>query len=139
MPDRDRPLSPRGIRSAEATGREITRLRAVPDTIISSPAVRARETARLARSAGGWEAELSLSDDLYDGGVRDLLSVLARATGRVLAVGHEPTWSTAVSVLIGGGDVRMVTAAVACIEVMGPPEPGSGWLRWMIHPRLLTE
>lgn len=136
VPDRDRPLSDRGRRSAEAIGREITRLGAVPDTILTSPAVRARDTAAIARAAGGWPAPLEVVESLYGGGVRSVLDALAGGRGRVLAVGHEPTWSMAVEALIGGGSIAMVTAAVACVETNGPPAPGSGMLRWMLHPRL---
>lgn len=137
VPDRDRPLSDRGHRSALAVGRTISEYDAVPATILSSPAVRARTTAELARSSGGWQAPIEIVDDLYGGGVRTVLDALGRARGRVLVVGHEPTWSMTVETLIGGGSIAMVTAAVACVETHGPPEPGSGMLRWMIHPRLL--
>lgn len=139
VPDRERPLSARGMASAAAVGRAVSDFGAVPDTILSSPAVRARETARIARSEGGWDATVELVDDLYDGGVADLLDALAAGAGRVLVVGHEPTWSMAVSSLIGGGAIRMATAAVACLEGPTPPVPASASLRWMIHPRLLLD
>jgi phosphohistidine phosphatase len=137
VPDRDRPLSDRGHRSALAVGRAITDYGAAPSAILTSPAVRARTTAELARSGGGWTAPIEVVDGLYGGGVRTVLDALATGHGRVLVVGHEPTWSMTVETLIGGGSIAMVTAAVACVETSGRPEPGSGMLRWMIHPRLL--
>jgi phosphohistidine phosphatase len=124
VPDRDRPLSDRGRRSALAVGRAITEYGAIPSTILSSPAVRARSTAELARSAGEWQAPIEIVEDLYGGGVGAVLDALARAQGRVLVVGHEPTWSMTVETLM-------------CVETQGPPEPSVGMLRWMIHPRLL--
>lgn len=139
VPDRDRPLSPRGAGDAAAVGRELTRFDAVPDTILSSPAVRAATTADIARRAGGWDAPVTLVDDLYGGGVGAVLAALGRGAGRVLVVGHEPTWSMAVERLIGGGTIQMVTAAVACLDCPSGPRPGTGWLRWMIHPRLLGD
>lgn len=139
MPDRERPLASRGFRDAAAVGRAITGFGAIPDTILSSPAVRARTTAELARDAGGWSAPVQIVDELYGGGVRAVLEALGAGRGRVLAVGHEPTWSMAVEALVGGGSVAMVTAAVACIECIDAPEPGQGVLRWMIHPRLLGD
>jgi phosphohistidine phosphatase len=137
--DRDRPLTARGRDSAAAVGRTISAYGAVPDTILTSPALRARSTAEIAREAGGWGARIVIVDDLYGGGVRDVLAALATGTGRVMAVGHEPTWSATVSGLIGGGNIHMVTAAVACVETPGGARAGTGWLRWMIHPRLLGE
>lgn len=136
VPDRDRPLSGRGRGSAETIGREITRMGAVPDTILTSPAVRAHTTAQIARRAGGWSAPIEVVESLYGGGVRSLLDALGTGRGRVLAVGHEPTWSMAVETLIGGGSIAMVTAAVACVEIHGLPAAGAGMLRWMLHPRL---
>lgn len=123
--------------SAAAVGRAMTQHGAVPDSIVSSPALRARTTATLARDAGGWEAAIDLVDGLYDGGVTSVFEALRARNGRVLAVGHEPTWSMAVASLIGGGSIQMVTAAVACLECPGDPGPGQGALRWMIHPRML--
>ena len=137
VPDIDRPLASRGFRDAAAVGRTITDFGAAPDTILSSPAVRARTTAELARDAGGWSAPVQIVDALYGGGVGAVLEALAGGRGRVLAVGHEPTWSMAVATLIGGGSVQMVTAAVACIECDATPQAGRGSLRWMLHPRLL--
>lgn len=138
--DVDRPLATRGVRDAAAVGRAITGFGAAPDTILTSPAVRARTTAELAKQAGGWSAPVRVIEDLYDGGVRAVLEAIAAAGGgRVLAVGHEPTWSMATEALIGGGSITMVTAAVACIESHGGPEVGRGRLRWMIHPRLLAD
>jgi len=139
MRDIERPLSSRGERSAVSIGRAISDFAAQPDLVLTSPAVRARRTAELAYDAGRWDAPLEEVGDFYGTGVESVLAATAdRWRGdRVLIVGHEPTWSVAVSALIGGGAIHMVTAAVACIELMPPPAPGAGWMRWMLHPRLL--
>jgi len=138
--DRHRPLSPRGKDSALAVGRALAEFAAVPDLVITSPARRAADTAALVCESAGWAASIAAIDGLYSSGVDALLVALGehRAARRILAVGHEPTWSSAVSTIIGGGIVQMVTAAVACIESPLPPQPETGVLRWMIHPRLLA-
>jgi phosphohistidine phosphatase len=63
-------------------------------------------------------------------------------TDVLLAVGHEPTWSEAVSALIGGGQVGLPTAAMARIDfdVDGWDEvaPRRGVLGWIVVPRLLA-
>ena len=137
--DRDRPLSGRGKRSAIAIGRAIAEFDAEPDIILTSPARRAADTAALAQDGGGWSVPILDIEELYGSGVGGVLDVLAiHATPhRILIVGHEPTWSATVSTIIGGGSIHMVTAAVACVETDLPAAPGSGWLRWMLHPRLL--
>lgn len=138
--DRDRPLSSRGRAAAAAMGRTMSGFGVQPDLILTSPARRAASTARRAAAAGGWDAPLVEVEDLYGGGVSEVLRALEvePAPNRVLAVGHEPTWSATVAALVGGGSFAMVTAAVACIEAPGPIA-GSGRLRWMLHPRLLPE
>jgi len=107
--------------------------------ILTSPAVRAHSTASLVASAAEWDSPITVVDELYGGGVPALFDAIGDRRGRVLVVGHEPTWSMAVETLIGGGTIQMVTAAVACVEVDGRPGPGRGWLRWLIHPRLYDE
>ena len=141
MTDRSRPLTGRGERSAYALGRAISEFGATPDLILTSPARRAADTASLARDGGGWSASIIAVEDFYGTGVTTVFEALSdhTAADRILAVGHEPTWSATVSALIGGGAVHMVTAAVACVETVLPASPGSGWLRWMLHPRLFTD
>jgi len=141
MTDQDRPLTSRGERSAHAIGRAIAEFGATPDLILTSPARRAIDTATLARDGGAWSAPIITVEDFYGTGVTTVFGALAEhaSVHRILAVGHEPTWSATVSALIGGGAVHMVTAAVACVETTLPATPGSGWLRWMLHPRLFTD
>ena len=139
--DHDRPLTKRGRESAHAVGQTIEDFGAAPDLILTSPARRAFDTAELARAGGGWSSPIVTVEDFYGAGVMTVLGSLADhfATGRILAVGHEPTWSAVVATIIGGGTINMVTAAVACVELEMLPSPGVGWLRWMLHPRLLTD
>ncbi len=114
-----RPLSGRGVRSAERMGEVLRDLGLVPDIVVSSTAKRARATAELARITGGWESRLILEDDLYGASVADTLRVAARHGGtceRVMLVGHQPTWSMTVQKLTGGS-VAMRTATVADLEV----------------------
>ena len=60
---------------------------------------------------------------------------------RLLIAGHEPAWSTLVAWLIGGGNVRMPTAAVACLDLPHGEwtdlAPATCVLRWFIIPRAL--
>ena len=127
--DHDRPLAKRGVKAAKAMGAALARASLAPDFVLSSTAVRARTTAELAMEAlakelDGWSAPTRHEDDLYGGGLSAVLGHVRRvpdeADGRsvetLLITGHEPTWSSVVSQLIGGGDVRMVTAAVACVQ-----------------------
>ena len=117
--DFDRPLAPRGVRSAERMGEVLRDLDLVPDLVISSTATRARSTAELARLTGGWDSRLVLEDNLYGASVVDTLSVAEEygaAHDRIMLVGHEPTWSLAVHHFTGAR-VAMRTATCADIEL----------------------
>ena len=117
--DFSRPLTDRGVRSAERMGEVLRDLELVPDIVISSTAKRARSTAELARITGGWPCRLVLEDTLYGASFMEVLEVAASHGGdaeRVMLVGHEPTWSLTVHHLTGAR-VAMKTATCADIEL----------------------
>jgi phosphohistidine phosphatase len=144
--DARRPLSSRGRNAAETMGQVLTAAGKAPDFILSSPAVRAHSTAEMASAAGGWNADVHVVDELYGGGPMALIAALRtvpQPSTRVMVVGHQPTWSETVSILAGGGDVAMPTAAVAGLEVVVRSweaiGPGTCRLRWLLPPRLFTD
>jgi phosphohistidine phosphatase len=142
--DAARPLAHRGRKAAKRMGKFLARAGQPPDAAITSPAVRAESTLRLAMEGGGWSCPVRTAATLYDGGFSGLLAEVRKepaTTDVLLAVGHEPTWSEAVSAFIGGGEVDLPTAAMARIDfdVDGWDEVGSatGVLVWIVVPRLL--
>jgi phosphohistidine phosphatase len=141
--DHERPLAERGVKAARVVGRFLTRAEVVPELVISSTAVRARSTVEIAAAAGGWRCPIEHTRVFYSADAAAVLSELAArsAPARLMVVGHEPTWSELVSLLIGGGTVRMATAAVACLELPADRwsaiKPGSARLTWLVTPKLL--
>lgn len=142
--DHNRPLAARGRKSARRVGRVMSSLGQEPHAVVSSTAVRALSTARLAAEAGAWQCPIRATDSLYLPAVD---AVLAEARSevagveRLMLVGHEPTWSDAVARLVGHGRVKMVTAALARLDF-----PGNDWskvdygratLAWLTTPKLL--
>ena len=81
------------------------------DACISSPKVRARETAELACAALGVEVEL---DERLAGGDFDPLEIAA-GRGEVLLVGHEPDFSRAVAA-VTGSRVKLKKGGLAAID-----------------------
>ena len=92
-----RPLTEKGRRQSSAAGEALATLGAGIDACISSPRVRALETARLACAPLGIEPEVA---EELSGGDFDPES-LAAGRGEVLLVGHEPDFSRAVGGLTG--------------------------------------
>ena len=142
--DHDRPLARRGIKAARRIGRFLTDADMAPDLIISSTATRALSTATLATEAGEWTCEIVTTNDLYASSPERVLEVVGgveNSVERLLITGHEPIWSSLVTWLIGGGRVRMPTAAVACLDLphgdWGDLAPASCELRWFITPKML--
>ena len=141
--DRSRPLSPRGTRAAQAMGRFLARSGTIPDLALTSPTVRTTATLQLAMEAGQWSCEVASSDALY-AGVPEVLAELRRqngTTGVLLVVGHEPTSSELTGLLIGGGAVRMPTAALARVDLdidaWTDVVPRIGTLNYLVYPRLV--
>ena len=142
--DHDRILSRRGIKAARKIGRFLRESEMVPDLVISSTAVRAVATAELAAEAGEWGCEIVGNPNLYASDperVLDVIHAVEDGVDRLLIAGHEPTWSTLVTLLIGGSRVRMPTSAVACVDLLGGDWIDLGFarceLRWLVTPKSL--
>ena len=113
--DHERPLAQRGVKAARRMGRFLADAGAAPQLVVSSTAVRALTTAELAAEAGDWGCPIVATEDLYASDAESVLERVCETEAgieRLLIAGHEPTWSTLVTWLIGGGRVRMPTAAV---------------------------
>jgi phosphohistidine phosphatase len=110
-PDFDRRLTPKGERQARDAGAALALLRVEIEVCLTSPKVRARETARLACEALGVELTV---DERLTGGHFDPLDLTA-GLDDVLLVGHEPDFSDAIAHLTGGL-VDMKKGGLAAVE-----------------------
>ena len=110
-PDEERELTEKGRRQSEAAGRALAALGARIDACLTSPKVRARDTARIACESLGIEPEETI--DLRGGpfDARDL----AEGRGEVLLVGHEPDMSNEIARLTGG-QVKLKKGGLAIVE-----------------------
>jgi phosphohistidine phosphatase len=97
LPDDERPLTDLGVRQAEAAGLALARLGANIDACLSSPKLRALQTAQTACEPLGVTVtvEPALSGEPFE--VRDLVAGL----GDVLLVGHDPSFSLTLHDLTG--------------------------------------
>ena len=95
--DFDRPLTPKGKRQSIAAGEALAALGVEIDACLTSPRVRALETARFACESLGIEPEViqALSGGHFDA------EELTVGRGEVLLVGHEPDFSQVVHDLTG--------------------------------------
>ncbi len=110
-PDDARQLNQRGIRQATDAGLALARLGIRIDACLSSPKVRAMQTAKLACEPQGIEVEPceQLSGSPFDPWE------LAAGRGDVLLVGHDPSFSLALHDLTGA-QVRMRKGGLAGVD-----------------------
>jgi phosphohistidine phosphatase len=111
FPDDDRPLTDRGIRQAEAAGRALVRLGTNIDACLSSPKLRALQTAQHACEPLGVEVTVQrrLSGEPFDA------AELIAGLGDVLLVGHDPSFSLLLHDLTGV-QARMRKGGLAGID-----------------------
>ena len=97
-PDELRPLTPRGREQARLLGQELRTHGLAPDVIVSSPLLRARETAA---ALGLGEPEID--ERLAPGATPEDVRAAASDRGAtVVVVGHQPDCGRAVAALTGG-------------------------------------
>ncbi len=133
--DSQRPLSDLGQRQIQSVARFLQSSRAKIDLILSSPFVRARETADCVGKSSG--TDIVTSEHLLSGASdRELLKEINRhEVGALTLVGHEPQLSGLISLLTAGDQhfrVSMKKGSLACVEVKFPVKKGDGVLEWLL-------
>ena len=135
--DAGRRLTKEGVAKMRSVAHGLRRLGVRPDVLLSSPLVRAHETAEIvARELG---LKLHLAQELAPGcGLAQLFALLGqhRAAVRVMVVGHEPDFSAMVGGLTGGSRVLMKKGGLARVD-LDLLEERAGTLVWLLPPRVL--
>ena len=142
-PDPDRPLTARGQKRTKAAAEGLRALEVSPDRILTSPFLRARQTAALAAAAFGVaQARVQIVQGLTpDSPPGPLFDVLARQNGAevVLVAGHAPHLDLALRFALDRGDAplwQLKKAGAACVELERAGKPG-GKLLWLMAPSAL--
>ena len=140
----DRHLTALGIDRTTAVAHGLLELRLAPERILSSPWLRARQTAEIAAGVLGFDQDrIEYTDALLpDAPASALLQeVSGRVAREVLACGHAPNLDEVLVELVGIGGVggtRLKKAGAASIDFTSCA-PGGGSLEWMIPPRVLRQ
>ena len=136
--DAERPLSAKGKRQARLLGNLLSDLKLRPDAILTSPKLRAAQTAKIVGRAldvkPTAEERLGGSVELAD--LNGLLAGLPDAR-RVILVGHDPDFSAMASSLTGAA-IDLRKGAIARIDLADSSAAADGGaLRWLIPPSAL--
>lgn len=133
-----RPLTKEGKQRMAVSAEKMQTLGLAPDAILTSPLVRARQTADIVADVLGVEVvELeALGPGFSVNRLQGVLADFADAESLML-VGHEPDFSFTVEDLIGGGSVLVKKGSLIRVDLdsLAPPR---GELVWMIPPKLLV-
>lgn len=139
--DTKRPLTHKGAARVRQEAAGLDRLGVGFDQILTSPLVRARQTAELLAGSLEPHPPLAVAAALApEGSIAQVLEELARHVRRprIALVGHEPGLGTLAAKLLGlRGAVAFKKGAVCRIDVESLPPTRPGTLRWMATPRML--
>jgi len=133
-----RPLTKKGRRQCERLGAFLDKHGVRPDVIVTSPLVRAQQTAEIVAGTLG----MSVKKDPRLGagfGKRELWALLDETGAREpMFVGHDPDFSMLLSYLVDAAGMPMRKGTLATIDLHTKLGDGEGELRWLVPPDLLT-
>jgi len=145
LADFDRPLSGRGRRACETVGMFLKDKEITFDLVVSSPAVRARQTTDLLLRAAKMRPELRFDERIYEATTTRLLEIVSQFENEhkaVLLVGHNPGMQELLSLLTGQSE-EYPTAALTKIAFKNLKwsEVGNkkGSLEWLVTPKELDK
>ena len=142
--DSDRPLTPKGAKKMRSISKGMQALGINFDLILSSPFMRAKETADIVANTFKAQKKLKFSDTLaVDGNPSELIDELNdkhSSHEAVMLVGHEPYLSELVSMLISG-DLRVKTTmkkgGLCKLSASSLQYGHCATLEWLLAPRHL--
>jgi len=142
--DAERELTREGREEARIVGAALAELDVKLSRILSSPLVRALQTAESAEKALKFPGDVKSLDELENGASTTALLKalkLLPSANEILLVGHMPSLSEHLAALIGAESAQafpLGKASVACVE-LEHLRAGTGQLRWLMRQKQLRE
>jgi phosphohistidine phosphatase len=139
--DAERPLSAQGEADVRRAGLLLARVDPAVGLVLTSPAQRASETARLIAEALPSRPDVRASDRLRPGTrVETMLEeILEPKQESIVAVGHQPDLGTLIAWLVadsGPLSISLPPGTMACIEMKPDAGAPGASLRWIAPPDL---
>lgn len=140
-PDPKRYLTPKGVKKTREVALGLRALKISPEAYLSSPYVRAVQTAEIVADALGYpRARIRHTEALLPPArPAELLKLLAREKSEsVICFGHAPNLDEVIAALTGNRApiTALKKAGVACLEFDSPTE-GQVVLQWIYPPKVL--
>ncbi len=143
--DSQRPLTDEGRKKMKKITKGLHRLGVALDVILTSPYVRARDTAKILADRYEMTDKIFFSDNLIPPGNFESLVFEIHEKydlANVALVGHEPMLSNLISWLMTGDtDARMILkkGGVACLSSDSLYQDGRATLEWLLTPALMMQ
>ena len=143
LSDFERPLNKRGKSDLEFMAKRLKFFGVMPDLILSSPAKRAKTTAKgIAQTIGYDKSKIVYIDSLYESSYqtyRYILDSLDESISSVFIVAHNPTITEVGEILSGAILTNMPTCSIVCMEFKADSfkeiEEGSGKILFFDYPK----
>lgn len=141
--DAKRPLTSQGISRLRREARGLKAVGVAFDQILTSPLVRARQTADVFAQAQDRKPPIAQTEALAPGGTPAQVTASLADYGRrkaIALVGHEPNMGELAAKLLGTRTpVPFKKGAICCIELDSVPPVKPGRLAWFATPKMLRK
>ena len=144
--DGERPLTAEGAKRARRAAAGLKGIAKRPSLVLTSPLVRARDTAAIFAQAAHWPKAQECEALSPGGSLEGALEALRRQGAKaecVAVVGHQPHLGRLLALCLRGDahpeSFELKKSAVACLQFAGPPRAGQGVLEWSLPPRILRK
>ena len=137
--DFDRPLTDHGKECMAREAATLAKMSLDLDVILTSPLVRAYQTAEIVAQPLNLTDKLVKDEQLGPGFGSNQLAKILKAypeAQALMLVGHEPDFSQVIGDLIGGGRLTCKKGSLACVELINTSLHGD--LAWLIPPSVLA-
>ncbi len=140
-----RPLTEKGRDKMKDIASALKELDVKPDLIVSSPYVRAQQTAEILAKVLKYKQELAFSDALVPMGNADnIIGEINEkySVDELVLVGHEPCLSVLIGTLIAGNPelaINIKNGGVCCLSSDDLHTERKAVLEWVLTPKLLTK
>jgi phosphohistidine phosphatase len=140
-----RPLTEKGRGKMRRIASALKGLGVEPDLIVSSPYVRASQTASVLAKQLDYREEIVYSDSLMPmGEPDDMIGEINEkySVDELMLVGHEPSLSTLAGVLLAGDpdiSINLKKGGVCCLTVDDLRDDRKVVLEWLVTPKISTK
>jgi phosphohistidine phosphatase len=143
--DSQRPLTEKGRGKMQKITSALKRLDVQPDLIVSSPYVRARQTAEILAKGLRYKKALVFSDTIVPMGKSD--EIIAEINEKyhvdeLVLVGHEPCFSMFIGTLTAGNPdltINLKNGGVCCLSVDDLHTDRRAVMEWLLSPKILIK